>query len=230
MKKTPTKNDMQSFIDADFTVADIAIYNEWGVSKVRYWLKKFDLKATRETGSIGAKAFKVLLQHAFPAFPIEEEYHIGNRLRLDFYIPGLYTAFEVDGDPHNELVGLFHTGEEKKFQEARARDKVKDVWCEENNILLIRITSKLAVETRLNPECRVFVVDSIRDQIAEAAPTGPVVEKKEEVVSERYARYREDMKILSREARKKSYRKAKAIKDRFKKEAKEAKRNALQGD
>ena len=230
MKKTPTKNDMQVFVDADFTAADIAVYQGWSVSKVRYWLKKFDLQATREKGSIGAKAFKVLLQQAFPAFPMEEEYHIGNRLRLDFYIPGLYTAFEVDGDPHNEMVGLFHTGEEAKFQEARARDRQKDQWCEENNILLIRLTAKLSVETRLNPECKTFVIDSIRDQIAEAAPTGPVVEKKKEPVSERYSKYREEMKTLSRESRQRNYRKAKAIKDRLKKEAKEAERNALQGD
>jgi len=216
MKITPTKNDMQAFIDAEFTVADIALYNKWSVSKVRYWLKKFGLKAAKEKGSIGAKAFKVFLRHTFPAFPIEEEYHIGDRLRLDFYIPGLYTAFEVDGDPHNELVGLFHEGEDKKFQQARARDKKKDEWCKDNGILLIRITAALAVETRLCPETRANVADKIRDEIAEEKPTGPEVVVEKDPNDERYNAYREKMKTLSREARRKSYRKAKALKDRLK--------------
>lgn len=219
MKKTPTKNDMQAFVDAEFTVADIALYNKWSVAKVRYWLKKFGLKAAKEKGSIGAKAFKVFLKHTFPAFPIEEEYHIGNRLRLDFYIPGLFTAFEVDGDPHNELVGLFHTGEEKKFQEARARDRKKDEWCKDNNIHLVRITAALAVETRLCPETRAHVANMIRDEIAEEKPTGPAVEKKKDPVDKRYNAYRDRMKELGCEARRKSYRKAKALKDKLKKEA-----------
>jgi hypothetical protein len=218
MKKTPTKNDMEAFVDAEFTVADIALYNKWSVSKIRYWLKKFGLKAAKEKGSIGAKAFKIFLRHTFPAFPIEEEYHIGNRLRLDFYIPGLFTAFEVDGDPHNELVGLFHTGEEKKFQEARARDRKKDQWCEDNNILLIRVTAALAVETRLTPECRAQLVDQIRDRIAEEKPTGPEIVEEKSPSDERYNAYRERMKDLGREARRKSYRKAKALKDKLEKE------------
>lgn len=216
LMKTPTKSEIQAFVDAGFTVADIAIYNKWSVSKVRYWLKKFDLKATRETSSIGAKSFKILLQQAFPAFPLEEEFHIGGRLRLDFYIPGLYTAFEVDGSPHDELVPLFH-GDEEAYKRSRDRDKKKDKFCEDNNILLIRITAKLAVEASLNPELRAEVVDNIRDRIAEESPTGPVFVMKEEPVSDRYTQYQEDMKRLGREARKKNYRRAKALKDKLKK-------------
>ena len=213
--KKPTKNDMQAFVDAEFTVADIALYNKWSVSKVRYWLKKYDLKATKEKGSIGAKAFKVFLRHTFPAFPIEEEYHIGNRLRLDFYIPGLFTAFEVDGDPHHESIPLFHAGE-RGYKQALERDRKKDEWCKDNNILLIRVTAALAVETRLSPECRQEVADKIRDRIAEEKPTGPVVEEEEKPLH--YNEYRERMNKLGREARRKSYRKAKALKDKLKKE------------
>lgn len=217
MKTTPTQSEMKTFVDADFTVADIALYEKWSVSKVRYWLKKYELHASRETGSIGAKAFKLLLRSAFPTLTLEEEYHIGDRLRLDFYLPGLYTAFEVDGNPHNEIVGLFHGGREE-FDKAQQRDRAKDQWCEDNNILLIRITAKLAVEARLNPECRVTVVDMIRDRIAEAAPTGPpVVEKEETPASIRYNKYRKDMNELSKQRRKEAYRAAKAMKDKLKK-------------
>jgi len=223
MKQKPTKNEMQAFIDANFTVADIAVYNKWSVSKVRYWLKKYGLQAAKETGSIGAKAFKVILQHAFPAFPIEEEYHVGHGLRLDFYIPGIYTAFEVDGNPHDETVPLFHGGDDG-FRDALARDRKKDEWCDANNILLIRVTSKLAVTASLDPLTRNTLVDQIRDKIAEAQPTGPVLVEKKDPMNERYAAYRENMNKLGREARRKNYRRAKAIKDKLKE------RNPLQDD
>lgn len=217
MKKL-TKNDMKAFVDAGFTVADIALYNKWSVSKTRYWLKKYDLKAAKEKGSIGAKAFKVILQHAFSAFPVEAEYHIGNRLRLDFYIPGLYTAFEVDGDPHDETIGLFHGGDEG-FSKAQKRDRIKDKWCEDNNILLIRVTAKLAVTACMDPESRSAVIDEIRDRIAKAKPTGPEPVKEErDPAKDRYNDYRDKMKDLGREARRKSYRRAKALKDRLKKQ------------
>ena len=215
--KKPRKHEMETFVDAGFTVADIALYNKWSVAKVRYWLKKYELRAARETGSIGAKAFKALLIHAFPALQIEEEYHIGSRLRLDFYIPSMYTAFEVDGDPHDEMVGLFHGGD-KGYDKAQMRDQAKDQWCEENDILLIRITAKLAVETRLDPACRVTVCDMIRDRIAEAAPTGPEIAPEEKrPASKRYTQYMKDMKELSKQRRKEAYRSAKALKDKLKK-------------
>jgi hypothetical protein len=217
MQKKPTKNDIQALVDAGFTVADIALYNKWSVSKVRYWLKKYGLKATKEKGSIGAKAFKVFLQHTFPAFPIEEEYHIGNRLRLDFYIPGLYTAFEVDGSPHDETVGLFHGGEDG-FEEAKSRDKMKDKWCEENNILLIRVTAKHAVTVTLDPKTRSELADKIRDKIAETKPTGPKIVEEKSPADDRYNEYRDRMNRLGREARRKSYRKAKVLKDKLKRE------------
>lgn len=217
MKKTPTKNDMQAFVDAEFTAADIALYNKWSVAKVRYWLKKFGLKAAKEKGSIGAKAFKVFLKHTFPAFPIEEEKRIGYGLRLDFYIPGLYTAFEVDGDPHNEAVGLFHGGE-KGYQKAVDRDRKKEEWCEQNNILLIRVSAALAVETRLSPESREAVANEIRDKIAKAKPSGPVFEEKEKDRPKHYSDYHERMKALGRKARQKNYRRVKALKDKLKKE------------
>ena len=218
MKQTPTKEEMERFVDAGFTVADIAIFTSWSVAKTRYWLKKYSLKAMREKSSIGAKSLRVLLKLAFRAFPLEQEYHIGNRLRLDFYIPGLYTAFEVDGVQHKEVVGLFHKGSQGEFNKAKKRDEEKEQWCEDNNILLIRVTQDQAVDAYRCPEAYGKLIQSFRDKIAEVSPTGPEkVEEEETPASKRYDKYRADMNELGRKNRQANYRRQKAMKDKLKK-------------
>lgn len=218
MKETPTQNEMEIFVNAGFTVADISISKGWSVAKTRYWLKKYDLKASREKGSIGAKSLRTILVAAFRAFPLELEYHIGNRLRLDFYIPGLYTAFEVDGVQHKEVIGLFHQGSQAEFNKAKQRDEDKEQWCKDNNILLIRVTQSQAVDACKDPTKQAQLIQLFRDKIAKTSPTGPEpCEKEVTPASERYNQYREDMKKLGRKQRKEAYRRAKAMKDKLKK-------------
>lgn len=217
MKETPTRDEMEIFVGAFYTVADISISKGWSVAKTRYWLKKYYLKASKEKGSIGSKSLRSILVAAFRAFPLELEYHIGNRLRLDFYIPGLYTAFEVDGVQHEEVIGLFHKGSQEEFDKAKQRDEDKEQWCKENDILLIRVTQSQAVDACKDPTKQAQLIQSFRNKIAEASPTGPEkVEEEETPASKRYSKYRADMNKLGREARRESYRRTKAMKDKLK--------------
>ena len=58
-------------------------------------------------------------------------------LRFDFYIPKQKIAIEFDGKQHYEPVDCF--GGDDAFIETQKRDKLKDVYCKEKNIKLIRI-------------------------------------------------------------------------------------------
>lgn len=63
--------------------------------------------------------------------------YLNKRLRFDFYLPEFNTCIEYDGIQHFESVEIF--GGEKQFLENKKRDEIKNSFCEENDIPLIRI-------------------------------------------------------------------------------------------
>lgn len=60
--------------------------------------------------------------------------------RFDFYIPKYNLCIEFDGIQHFAPVEVF--GGMKAFNETQKRDKIKNRFCEENNIELLRISYK----------------------------------------------------------------------------------------
>lgn len=63
-------------------------------------------------------------------------------LRFDFYIPEFNLAIEYDGQQHFEPVNFSGKGMEyasKIFDETKKRDEIKNNFCVENNIRLLRI-------------------------------------------------------------------------------------------
>ena len=59
-----------------------------------------------------------------------------NKLLFDFYLPTLNTCIEYDGEQHFRP---HHLWGEKNFNLIKIRDKIKNIYCEENNIILLRI-------------------------------------------------------------------------------------------
>ena len=62
------------------------------------------------------------------------------RYKFDFYLPNLNTIIEFDGIQHFEPVKRF--GGVKMFEKIKIRDLIKDKYCLDNNIKLIRISYK----------------------------------------------------------------------------------------
>jgi very-short-patch-repair endonuclease len=60
-----------------------------------------------------------------------------NKLPFDFYIPSKNIIIEYDGIQHFKSVDFF--GGEKELKHRQKLDKIKDKYCEKNNIYLIRI-------------------------------------------------------------------------------------------
>ena len=60
-----------------------------------------------------------------------------NRLNFDFYLPDHDTCVEFDGLQHFKPVKEF--GGDKSFLDGIKRDGIKNKWCLENNVALIRI-------------------------------------------------------------------------------------------
>ena len=63
-----------------------------------------------------------------------------NTLPFDFYIPSMNLCIEYDGIQHYESIEYFGGDEKLKYQ--NKLDLIKDNWCFENNINILRISYK----------------------------------------------------------------------------------------
>lgn len=64
----------------------------------------------------------------------------GKKLSFDFYLPNLNICIEYDGEQHFKSVNFF--GGENSLLETQYRDRIKDKFCEDNDINLKRINYK----------------------------------------------------------------------------------------
>jgi len=60
------------------------------------------------------------------------------KLRFDFYLPDYNIIIEYDGQQHS-IVGTGVFDNEQKFEKTQYYDTLKNQWCKDNNIKLIRI-------------------------------------------------------------------------------------------
>ena len=101
----------------------------------------FKLKG-RKTGPRSKLCLRVrqLLTELYPTVQTVEEIPIElNRrttLYLDFYIPLIATAIEVQGQQHSQFVQHFH-GTRMGFIAQKRNDADKKRWCDLNNIRLV---------------------------------------------------------------------------------------------
>lgn len=71
-----------------------------------------------------------------------------NKLPFDFYLPDLNTCIEFDGIQHYESVEYF--GGEETLKKTLETDKLKNEYCLNNNIRLIRIKYNENIEDKLS--------------------------------------------------------------------------------
>ncbi len=85
---------------------------------------------------------KEIIQDKYPYEIVLEEFTIpGSRLKLDLFIPRLKMAWEIDGSQHAHFNAFYHKSRiENKFAGQVKRDVQKDIWCENNNITLVRVS------------------------------------------------------------------------------------------
>lgn len=81
-----------------------------------------------------------LLKSIYPSFSLLEELHLpgSDKLYVDFFIPQMMTAYEVQGRQHFEFVQHFHKNK-LGFAKSKIRDKRKKEWLSINGIELIEL-------------------------------------------------------------------------------------------
>ena len=89
--------------------------------------------------SKGSEELEALLKQVFgDAVRIVYEYHVGESLRLDFYLPDYHLGLEFHGRQHREYISHFH-GDASGFEASKRRDDRKMELCIEKNIGLVTI-------------------------------------------------------------------------------------------
>ena len=117
---------------------------------------QYPLRSKANAKSIAQYRVGRKLQKLFPNLPILEEFPcVGTKLHLDFFMPTIKIAFEYDGQQHKEFNKFFHDSK-KTFQRQQERDAEKDLWCQINNISLIRIDDEFISLTDL----RILIKDA----------------------------------------------------------------------
>ena len=83
---------------------------------------------------------KTVLRELYKNYDILEDFPIPNsgNLSLDFFVPMLKLAIEVDGIQHTKFVPMFHRSRQD-FVTQTKNDGRKQEWCEMNGIRLIRV-------------------------------------------------------------------------------------------
>ena len=71
-----------------------------------------------------------------------------NQLPFDFYLPKYNSCIEFDGIQHYEPVE--HFGGQESYDYTVKHDKIKNEYCKNNGILLLRIPYYKNVEEELN--------------------------------------------------------------------------------
>ena len=81
-------------------------------------------------------------------------------LYYDFYLPDYKLCIEYDGEQHFKSIDYW--GGDKSFEELKMRDNLKNEYCKDNNISLLRLTYK---ETESEIEERIINFLNIKNKI-----------------------------------------------------------------
>lgn len=159
------------------------------------------LKNSRKKMSRGQTALTLIMQKLLPGEEIINEYHIGDKLRLDVYCPSYKIAAEYHGRQHFFYTGRFFESK-YEFEEAKKRDIKKVQWCKENGIALIVF--------RYNDS---LTESSVYDRMLEAIRNSPSNQNLNNKKSISSSPYYQEMKKKNSEYRKNLYRKIKGSKN-----------------
>lgn len=117
-------------------------------------MHKWSLKGHIAKGSMKNKSSlhlqaRQLIHNIFPTFQILEEVSIPVKkneiLFLDFYLPLTKTCIEVHGEQHYKFVQFYHSNL-LGFIKHKKRDKLKQEWCEKNDITYVELPYNESVD------------------------------------------------------------------------------------
>jgi len=210
MKKNKTRleeDDIDFLIDllmdSNMSIAQIAKELDVPVAEVNKKINNLGLnwlKDSRKKMSRGQTALTNIMKKLLPGEEVINEYHIGDRLKLDVYCPKYSIAAEYHGRQHFYYTSRFFESR-YDFIEAQKRDEKKVQYCKDNGIALVVF--------RYNDS---LTEQSVYDRILEAIRNSSVADVKQEKKSVVNSSFYQEAKKKNSEYKKSLYRKLKDAK------------------
>jgi hypothetical protein len=154
MLKDRDSDDKEHLVDLMFEtsmpLSEIAKELNWSINKLNREINRLGLswlKDSRKKMSRGQTALTLIMKKLLPGEKIVNEFHIGDKLKLDVYCPKYQVAAEYHGRQHFFYTQRFFESK-YEFEESVERDEKKARWCKENGIALVvfRYNDKLTEE------------------------------------------------------------------------------------
>jgi hypothetical protein len=197
-KKEAVLKDL--LFESNLSLAEIANQLYLTRPELNILLKKNGLEWVRRNNrklSRGHAALTQMMRNILPNEEIVNEFHIGDRLRLDIYCPSYNLAAEYHGRQHFFFSNHFHDSIQD-FEESVERDRKKEEMCREKGIALVvfRFCDKLNEE-------------AVFRRMLEAIKETPKVEIEKPKNTFKGNHYYEKMKQHNKDYRKAKYRELK---------------------
>jgi very-short-patch-repair endonuclease len=90
------------------------------------------------------KAARRILKERFPCLDIYEDFFVDG-MYIDFFIPAMMLAIEVDGSQHDDYNEFFHK-DGAGFAKHIRRDERKALFCQLNEITLVHVPAEAALD------------------------------------------------------------------------------------
>ena len=129
----------------------------WKCSLDHKWKASINSRTGNETGcpkcneSKGEKLVTKILESLKIPYRVQKTFEdciYERRLKFDFYIPSINTCIEYDGKQHCIYIEYFHKNEEG-FNQQKRRDNIKSIYCQTNDIKLLRV-NYMQTESEIN--------------------------------------------------------------------------------
>lgn len=205
MKNRKIEDDDIEFLkdllfDTNLSISEIAKELDINISSVNKKINSLGLswlKTSRRKMSRGQAALTLLLKKIIPGEQILNEYHIGDKLKLDIYCPKYKLAVEYHGRQHFYYTSRFFESK-YEFEEAKKRDIIKEKYCKDNGIVLVVF--------RYNDS---LTEDSVYDRIIDAIRNSEYFSDEKKKFTVTSSEFYKKIKKQNSEYRKKMYRKFK---------------------
>ena len=188
-------------MDSSLSLTEIAKELGWNLSFLNKKIQSSGLswaKSKHKKMSRGQAALTAIMQKLLPNEKIINEYHVGERLKLDIYCPKYKIGAEYHGRQHFYYTGRFFDSKED-FERALQRDKRKIELCKDQGIALVifRYNDKLTEEAVYQRMLEALKVTDFYKQEKKSVTTNPYYQKAKK-------RYNSNRKQMYKEMKKKN--------------------------
>lgn len=189
--------------DTSLSISEIAKELNWSINKTNKEINRIGLswlKDSRKKMSRGQTALTLIMKKLIPGEKIVNEFHIGDKMKLDVYCPSYRIAAEYHGRQHFFYTQRFFESK-YEFEEALERDSKKMEWCSQNGIALIvfRYNDKLTEEAVFER-----MIDAIRNSpyVPKEKPKKRIIDTTAyKIAKKKNSEYRKKTYKLSKEKR-----------------------------